>query len=208
VLHRFILSFFYINHTSTGPWTGNCVGERNYHFFFSFVVSLSGLLILSVAMSIRVLIATFEEAAIHDAQLKANSTETLNYSDLGSMAEYGEETANRFWSVFREQPLTCTFGAYLFLCAWTLLSLLWYHVVLISIAQTTNERVRDVYRHGAVVNAADKGCCRNWCNFLCQRQRPTSRIPADFSAFVDTDRSRCEHPWQPPATIPSPTPVV
>jgi DHHC palmitoyltransferase len=197
-----------------GPWTGNCIGERNYHFFFSFVVSLSGLLILSVAMAIRVLIATFEETAFNDAQLKKNSTETfnpLNYTDLGSMAEYGEETANRFWSVFRNQPLTCTFGAYLFLCTWTLLSLLWYHVVLISIAQTTNERVRDVYRHGAVVNAADKGCCRNWCNFLCQRHRPTSRIPADFSAYVDTNRSHCEHPWQPTATIPAtpaPAPAI
>lgn len=164
-------------------------------------------------MAIRVLIATFEETAFNDAQPKAHSTETfdsrsnapLNYTDLGSVAEYGEETANRFWSVFRNQPLTCTFGAYLFLCAWTLLSLLWYHFVLISISQTTNERVRDVYRHGAVVNAADKGCCRNWINFIkacCCQARPASRIPADFSAYVDTDRSHCEHSWQPTATIP------
>ena len=46
-----------------------------------------------------------------------------------------------------------------------------------------------------VVNAADRGCCRNWVSAFCSK-RPISRLPRDFSNLVDVDyASLPESPW-------------
>ena len=52
--------------------------------------------------------------------------------------------------------------------------LLSYHIPLVSSNRTTNEMIKDVY--GTKANPYDKGCCRNWVNFLStllQRPRPS-----------------------------------
>lgn len=55
--------------------------------------------------------------------------------------------------------------------------------MIISAAQTTNERVRGVYRFGSTENAADKGCCRNWYHAFCT-PFIVSRLPEDMSDIV------------------------
>ena len=87
---------------------------------------------------------------------------------------------NRLWAAIMEMPVTFVFGTFTLLCAWSLTSLLLFHGIIISVAQTTNERVRAVYRFGAVENTADKGCCRNWYNAFCLPYS-ISRIPKDMS---------------------------
>ena len=143
-------------------------------------------------MVLRLVVAEFRSPSIALGPVVTIPLIDAN-STLGTVTEYSEETANRAWTVFCEMPLICSFGAFVLLCTWTLLSLLWYHVVLVSVSQTTNERVRDVYRGGSVVNVADQGCCRNWFRFV-TRRRPVSRLP-DFSEFVDCDRRDNESPW-------------
>ncbi len=80
-------------------------------------------------------------------------------------------------------PLEVTFGLFSLLCSWSLLSLTIFHAVIITLAQTTNERVRGVFQYGGIVNPADEGCCRNWVG-LCCNQIPASKLPTDFSEEV------------------------
>lgn len=79
-------------------------------------------------------------------------------------------------------PIVVLFGTFTLLCAWSLTSLLVFHGMIISLAQTTNERVRNVYQYGNQ-NVDNHGCVQNWCYALCSKRRP-SLLPNDFSEFV------------------------
>jgi hypothetical protein len=78
-------------------------------------------------------------------------------------------------------PIVVLFGIFTLLCAWSLTSLLLFHGLIITLAQTTNERVRNVYQH--TVNTDNHGCCANWIHALCSK-RPSSLLPDDFSEIV------------------------
>ncbi len=73
--------------------------------------------------------------------------------------------------------------AFAVLCAWSLTSLTCFHALIITLAQTTNERVRGVYQYGGVRNPADRGCWRNWLELCCSGV-PDSLLPRDFSEVV------------------------
>jgi hypothetical protein len=92
------------------------------------------------------------------------------------------------------EKFTFVFGAFTLLCAWSLTSLLCFHAMIISVAQTTNERVRGVYRFGQVDNDADHGCCWNWYAACCWPY-PTSRLPTDMSQTVVCDYTEPEEVW-------------
>ncbi len=85
-------------------------------------------------------------------------------------------------------PTVFFMSIFTLLCAWSLTSLTFFHGVIISVAQTTNERVRNVYKDErsdrGEENPADKGCCKNWIYAFCS-EIPESRLPVDFSQEVD-----------------------
>lgn len=104
-------------------------------------------------------------------------------------------TMQRIWKAILSEKLSFVFGSFTLLCAWSLTSLLCFHGMIISIAQTTNERVRGIYRFGQTENAADKGCFMNWYTATCT-PCPVSRLPTDMSAHVIADyENRPEHEW-------------
>lgn len=106
-----------------------------------------------------------------------------------------EDAMRILWMVVRELPVTVVFGLFMALCAWSLVSLLLYHIRIISIAQTTNERVRGVYLNYGE-NPLDRGCLHNWrqcCNS--SFHPPPSRLPRDFSEMVVEDSGIVESPW-------------
>lgn len=177
----------------TGPWTGNCIGERNHRIFFGFLICLSLLTILVTAATVRLLLVAYQRIAVADSP-GIGPVLSLNVTDINEVAEYGERTSHRLLAAMLSMPVTVLLGTFTLLSAYTLLSLLIYHAVIISVAQTTNERVRGVYRYGTAVNTADKGCCRNWYNAFCV-PLPPSRLPPDFSAVIQVDRSDYEAPW-------------
>ena len=175
-----VLSLPLVLTSSHCPWVGNCIGERNHRVFFVFLIAMSGLTILSTATAVQVLTQVFAATKPVPA---SSSNKSLN-------AVF--ETCGRLWHVVAKTPIVFLFGAFTMLCAWSLLSLLLYHAMIISVAQTTNERVRNVYHVNA--NEADVGCIQNWVAALCSRI-PKSSLP-DFSQTVKCDWSNAETMWR------------
>lgn len=96
--------------------------------------------------------------------------------------------AHRVWYAILSIKFTFLFGTFTLLCAWSLSSLLFFHGVIISQAQTTNEKVRDVYGKAPsgdarLENQADQGCVHNWVHAFCSPV-PASRLPSDMSETV------------------------
>lgn len=107
-----------------------------------------------------------------------------------------ERTLQRLWEAIMSEKIIFVFGSFTLLCAWSLTSLLCFHGMIISIGQTTNERVRGVYRSGQLKNKANKGCCLNWYNAACA-PCPVSRLPRDMSSevIVTETQLRPEGTW-------------
>uniref|UniRef100_A0A8C5LMQ3 Palmitoyltransferase n=1 Tax=Jaculus jaculus TaxID=51337 RepID=A0A8C5LMQ3_JACJA len=125
------------------PWVGNCVGKRNYRYFYLFILSLSLLTIYVFAFNI-VYVAL--------KSLKIGFLETL------------KETPGTYppLAVF----LIC------FFTLWSVVGLTGFHTFLVALNQTTNEdikgswtgknRVQNPYSHGNIV----KNCCEVLCGPL------------------------------------------
>ena len=122
------------------------------------------------------------------------------------------------WKAILEIKIIFAFGSFTLLCAWSLVSLLLFHGMIISAAQTTNERVRGVYNAGGLENVADKGCWRNWCRAFCHPVA-ISRLPRDMSNTVvcdyadeetiwDEEAHAAEDPGAPPAEQRSGPPTI
>ena len=143
---------------------------------------------------LRLLLSAYEDTVMHDPGI--GPVVVNNSSTKHNHLTDGVSDAHRLWLAVSSIPFTVMFGFFTLLCTWSLTSLLCFHAMIISAAQTTNERVRGVYRYGGAVNAADKGCCRNWFEAVCS-ECPPSRLPIDFSDTVVCDHSnQPESMWQ------------
>uniref|UniRef100_A0A7S1TV38 Palmitoyltransferase n=1 Tax=Phaeomonas parva TaxID=124430 RepID=A0A7S1TV38_9STRA len=116
------------------PWVGNCIGIRNYIYFFAFVTTILVLCTLELAVSAYVL---FAEVAVAD-----------NDIFLDALADG-----------MAARPGAAAVFIVSFLLLWCLLSLWLYHLRLLSIGQTTNEAVRGIFDFRD--NPNDHGCMNN-----------------------------------------------
>jgi hypothetical protein len=135
--------------------------------------AISGLTIVTSLSAIRLLVQAYHDAGADTTTETATDASENDWSRM-----------HRLWDAIMAMKIVFLFGTFTLLCAWSLTSLLFFHGMIISAAQTTNERVRGVYRFGSVENTADQGCPRNWWNAFCSPWI-VSRLPRDFSECVE-----------------------
>ncbi len=176
------------------PWTGNCIGERNHMVFFAFLLSVSTLTIVVTLSCFRVFWETYralemeqQEGYPHQYQSDPQSQQPPRYHSHDESNATERTSSSIMYDCLMSEPTVIIMATFTLLCAWSLTSLTCFHGMIISINQTTNEKVRGVY--DSLDNPANHGCLHNWAGAIC-REVPDSRIPQDFSEIIDCRRAR------------------
>jgi len=138
------------------PWIGNCIGKRNYRWFYCFVSSTGTLNFFVLATSVS-----------HVAVLTTEFKEAMNLGSGDGLLE-----------AMREEPLSTSLAIYSAAIVWFTVGLCLYHAYLICTNQTTYEQIKGVYSTGA--NPFHRGVPGNCLDILCSRIRPRyfSPLPA------------------------------
>lgn len=142
------------------PWTGSCIGIRNHAYFCWFLTTIS----------LLAMVVTATVARVFYLQWRVDSLLT-------------KQPVSALWETASKMPWMMLLGLFTLMVAYSLVSLWIYHMILISVGQTTNERVRGVYRYRRRANPADLGCWANWSRACCQPVSP-SRLPDMYSTVT------------------------
>ncbi|NXS63188.1 ZDHC9 Palmitoyltransferase, partial [Brachypteracias leptosomus] len=133
------------------PWVGNCVGKRNYRYFYLFILSLS-------LLTIYIFTFNIVYVALKEEKLGC-------FWDTAGLGLFPGSSSSL-------TPLTVLEVLICFFTLWSVVGLTGFHTFLVALNQTTNEdikgswtgknRVQNPYSHGNIV----KNCCEVLCGPL------------------------------------------
>ncbi|GBP93747.1 Palmitoyltransferase app [Eumeta japonica] len=129
------------------PWVGNCVGKRNYRYFYMFVVSLAFLAVFVFAGAVTHLVLLARAAG-------------------GSLLD-----------ALRQSPASAIVSCICFFSVWSVLGLAGFHTYLASTEQTTNEDIKGSFSgkrgHGNPNPYSRGNVCANCWGVLCGPLAPS-----------------------------------
>lgn len=133
------------------PWVGNCVGKRNYRYFYLFLLSLSFHCVFIFTCSISHLILLSKQVS-------------------------GQDKAN-FLEAVKRSPASVIICIICFFSIWSVLGLAGFHTYLTSNNLTTNEDIKRSFsnkRNSSNFNPFSRGNpVSNCCVVLCGPQPPS-----------------------------------
>ncbi|CAF3709582.1 unnamed protein product [Rotaria sordida] len=160
------------------PWLNNCVGRRNYRYFFQF------LFLLCIHM---ILLFTFcLYYVLHDRHHRIVTPNFLLIPSNSHLSKRQNDYSPSSSSVYLNKTTFIGFSDYRFIICIILLLLLGlmsipiggltgFHIYLICQGRTTNEQVTGKYRiQNDVFN---RGCWKNCCFAICQPLYPQLKTP-------------------------------
>ncbi|KAK9870474.1 hypothetical protein WA026_008032 [Henosepilachna vigintioctopunctata] len=127
------------------PWVGNCVGRRNYRYFYMFIVSLAFLAVFMFACAVAHLILISKER---------------NY---------------QFFEAVKASPPSIIVAIMCFFSVWSILGLAGFHTYLTTSNQTTNEDIKGSFtsRRGQENPYSHGNICLNCFYILCGPVTPS-----------------------------------
>eukprot|EP00088_Acartia_fossae_P007529 TRINITY_DN13542_c0_g1_i1.p1 TRINITY_DN13542_c0_g1~~TRINITY_DN13542_c0_g1_i1.p1 ORF type:complete len:555 (+),score=109.76 TRINITY_DN13542_c0_g1_i1:386-2050(+) len=140
------------------PWVGNCVGKRNYRYFYIFLVSLSFHAVFMFACSL-----------IH----------------LILLSKKEDEKQAQFLEAIKTSPASIIVCVICFFSIWSIIGLAGFHTYLTSNNLTTNEDIKGSYsnkRNSNSFNPYSHGnMFSNCCVVLCGPQPPSLIDPRGYA---------------------------